>query len=123
MEPGAEFDQRRHPSIDLDSAGRRLGDPRQKLEQRRLAGPIGPHQRERLAVVKAETHVSQGPMHASGRGAGRASGDAPCPARQGVGNTRAGGTELIALRYVREADSRGHGLGSPGSRCWACIRR
>ena len=40
MEAGADFEQRSHPAVDLDAAFGRLGDSRQDLEQRALAGAV-----------------------------------------------------------------------------------
>ena len=49
MESGAQLEQRGEPSPHLDGAPRRADDPRQELQQRRLAGAVGADDPERLA--------------------------------------------------------------------------
>ena len=50
MEAGAELDQRRDPSVHLDRAVGRLGDARDELQQRALAGSVAADDAERAAL-------------------------------------------------------------------------
>jgi hypothetical protein len=61
MEAGADLEQARHPAPDRDPSLGRLGDPRQDLEQRRLAGAVVADDADHLAALDLEVDVAQRP--------------------------------------------------------------
>ena len=61
VESGAQFDECRHASAHSDSADVRLDETIHKPQQRALAGPVGPDQRDGLALPHVKRHVLQGP--------------------------------------------------------------
>src|SRR5581483_10991712 len=60
-EPGAHLEQRRDTAVDVGIALRRLGDPGDQLEQRRLAGAVPPDDRYCIALDDVEREVIDGP--------------------------------------------------------------
>ena len=54
VEAGAHLEQARHPPSDLDPALGRLGDVREHLQQRALAGAVAADDAQRLAVLDLE---------------------------------------------------------------------
>jgi hypothetical protein len=61
VEAGADLDQRADASADRKRAGRRREDPRDQLEQRRLARAVPPDDPEGLARLDVEIDVAQRP--------------------------------------------------------------
>ena len=61
VEAGADLEQRADPPVDLGPSRAGLGDPRQDLEQRALAGAVAADDAEGLALLDLERHVAQGP--------------------------------------------------------------
>src|SRR4029453_17905191 len=66
VEPGPQLQQGRDPAPDLDRAGGRGEDPRQHLEQGRLARAVGPDQAHGLAGANFQLHVLEGPERLRG---------------------------------------------------------
>ena len=62
VESGADLDQRPDPAADLKLAGRGREDPRDQLQQRRLARAVGPDDAERLSGPDVEVDVAEGPQ-------------------------------------------------------------
>ena len=61
MEPGAELEQRADAALRPDAAGRRLDDPGDQPQQRRLAGPVAADESDRLAASDVGRDVTQRP--------------------------------------------------------------
>src|SRR5207247_462587 len=61
VEAGAERQQARDVTVDLDDPGRRRDDPGEHLEKRALAGAVGPDDAQRLAVDDLEGDIPQRP--------------------------------------------------------------
>ena len=61
VEAGAQGEQARHQPVDVDPALGRRDDPGQHLEERALAGAVGPDDGQRFAVDQVEADVPQGP--------------------------------------------------------------
>src|SRR5438094_7302021 len=61
VEAGADFEQTADAAGDLDLALGRLGDTREDLEQRALAGAVAADDTDHFAAVHVEAHVLQGP--------------------------------------------------------------
>ena len=59
MEAGADLEQRPQAAADTGPAAGRLGDPRQDLDQRRLAGAVAADQRHHLARCHVQLHLGQ----------------------------------------------------------------
>jgi hypothetical protein len=57
MKPRAEFDECRNPAVDPNGAAGRLGDARDDLEGRALAGSVPADDTERLALQHGTRHV------------------------------------------------------------------
>ena len=64
VEAGAEGQQAGDMAADVDRALRRPDDPGEDLEQRALAGAVGPDDRERLAVERGATRRCGAPRTA-----------------------------------------------------------
>src|SRR5581483_441500 len=60
-EPRADLEQRRDAAVDVGVALRRLGDPGEELEQRRLAGAVPADDRDRIAFLDLERQLVDGP--------------------------------------------------------------
>src|SRR5207245_10116130 len=97
MKPGADLQQTADPPVKRDAAGGRLGDAREDLEERALAGAVAADQADDLAVVDGQVDAAQGPEFAALRG----DGGLAQPAQRGGGP---GG----------EAFAEGAGAGAPG---------
>jgi hypothetical protein len=61
MEAGAHLQQRSDAAVDLGLALGRLGDARQDLEQRALAGAVAPDHPQHLPALDLEAHMPQRP--------------------------------------------------------------
>ena len=61
MKAGADLEQAADPSPDLGAATRRRGDPRQDLQQRRLASAVPSDQPEHLAALDLERDAVERP--------------------------------------------------------------
>jgi hypothetical protein len=61
VEAGAQRQEAAHLAADDDPALGRRQDPCEHLEQRALAGPVRPDDRERLTLDEIEVHVPEGP--------------------------------------------------------------
>ena len=61
MEAGADFQQAPDAAGDLGLALGRLGDAREDLEQRALAGAVAADDADHFTAVHLEAHVLQGP--------------------------------------------------------------
>ena len=59
VEAGAELEQRRDAAAGLDAAARRLDDPRDEPQQRRLARAVAPDEPDRLAGLDDDRDVAQ----------------------------------------------------------------
>ena len=59
MEPGAELEQRPDAPADIDTSGRRLDDPGEQAEERRLAGTVASDEPDRAAGIDVEGHVAE----------------------------------------------------------------
>ena len=57
MEAGAELEQRADPAADVDPSRRRLDDPGDQPQQRRLAGAVAADEPDRLPRLDGERHV------------------------------------------------------------------
>ena len=57
VEAGAELEQRADPAADVDASRRRLDDPGDQAQQRRLAGAVAADEPDRLARLDGERHV------------------------------------------------------------------
>ena len=89
----AHLEQARHAAADLDAPGARLGNPREDLQQRRLAGAIAPDDADHLATLDLEVDILERPelldlvahdeLAAAHHVAGRAH-EVPRPARDHV---------------------------------------
>ena len=61
MKASADLEQAGDAALDGDAPLARLGDARQDLQERRLAGAIAPDDAEHLAALDLEAHVLQRP--------------------------------------------------------------
>src|SRR5262249_3611957 len=61
VKAGADLQQACHPAPDDDAAGARVGDAREDLEERRLAGAVAADDAHHLAALDLERHVLQRP--------------------------------------------------------------
>ena len=61
MKASADLEQAGDAARDRDAPFARLGDARQDLQERRLAGAIAPDDAEHLAALNLEAHVLQRP--------------------------------------------------------------
>ena len=61
VEAGADLQQAADAAAELDLAGRRLGDPREDLQQRALAGAVAADDADDLARLDLEVDVLAGP--------------------------------------------------------------
>jgi hypothetical protein len=61
VEAGADLEQRADPPAQLGAALRRLGDPREQLQERALAGAVRADQAEHLALLHLERDVAERP--------------------------------------------------------------
>ncbi len=61
VEPRAELEERADPPFRTHRAGRRLDDPGDEPEQRRLPGAVPPDETDRLAASDGEGHVVERP--------------------------------------------------------------
>ena len=61
MKPRADLEQRRHPAAQFDAPCGRLGDPRENLEEGRLARAVAADDSDDLAALDFKRHVAQRP--------------------------------------------------------------
>ena len=57
----ADLEQRRHPAAQFDAPCGRLGDPRENLEEGRLARAVAADDSDDLAALDFKRHVAQRP--------------------------------------------------------------
>ncbi len=62
MEAGADLEQGTDAAADLGSTLGRLGDAREELQQRRLAGAVSADEADHLALLDLEARVAEGPQ-------------------------------------------------------------
>ena len=51
MKSGANFQQRTHPSVEVDFPRRRFGDAADDLQERAFPGPVAAHEADHVALV------------------------------------------------------------------------
>ena len=139
MEAGADLEQRADAAVDLDAPRRRLGDARQDLQQRALAGAVAADDADDLAAPDLERHVAAAPRCVSDSSAARrprrrrgthgperrasrrprpcrgASCSAPASARAGTACSRSS-TRIAALTHARPTPRRRRSAPSAGSK-------
>ena len=115
MEARAHLEQAADAAVDLDPAVGRLGDAREDLEQRALAGAVAADDADHLPGLDVEAHVAQRPhvAHVPGRRTGvaqpakRRGGDAGDRVAQGV-VALLRGADHVALADAGDADRGAH---------------
>ena len=115
MEARPDLEQTADAAVDLDPTRGRLGDAREDLQKRTLAGAVAADDADHLPGLDVEAHVLQGPhvAHVARRGTGmtqtakRRAGGAGDRVAQGV-RTLLSGADHVALAEAGDADRGAH---------------